>query len=118
MEIKTELLLRAICAYESNGESNFALRNLSFFGAENTIRRHIEKIEKEFIDGKPYIVKTNLNGMYSRYKINKVLECPEFIFADFELMYKCILLKLYNNIDIKYKIIKMYLHLDYFNIFL
>lgn len=99
MEIKSELLLRAICAYEFNGESNFALSNLSFFGAENTIRRNIEKIENELIDGKPLIVKTTVNGMYSRYQINKVLECPEFIFEDFDITYKCILLKLYNKID-------------------
>lgn len=98
MEIKSELLLRAICAYEFNGESNFALSNLSFFGTENTIRRNIEKIENELIDGKPYIVDITVNGMYSRYKINKVLECPEFIFEDFDLTYKCILLKLYNKI--------------------
>lgn len=98
MDRKLELLLRAICAYEVNGEANFALRNLDFFGSENTIRRNIEKIEQLVTeDGKPYIIQTNMNGCYSKFRINKVLECPEFIYdKSFPLMYKVILLALYN----------------------
>lgn len=100
MDKKLELLLRAICAYEIDGESNFSLKCLSFFGHENTIRRNIQKLEELREDGLPIILKTNLNGMYSKYKINKILECPEFIYEDkFELTYKCILLGLYDNID-------------------
>ena len=98
MDKKLELLLRAICAYEVNGEANFALRNLDFFGSENTIRRNIEKIEQLTTeDGKPYIVQINMNGCYSKFKINKVLECPEFIYdKSFPVTYKIILLSLYD----------------------
>lgn len=98
MDRKLELLLRAICAYEIGGEANFALRNLDFFGSENTIRRNIEKIEQLVTeDGKPYIIQTNMNGCYSKFRINKVLECPEFIYdKSFPVMYKVILLALYN----------------------
>ena len=100
MDKKLELLLRALCAYEIDGESNFSLKCLGWFGHENTVRRNIQKLEAITEDGKPLILKTNLNGMYSRYKINKVLDCPEFIYEDkFELTYKCILLGLYNNLD-------------------
>lgn len=98
MDKKLELLLRAICAYENEGEANFSLKCLGFFGHENTIRRNIQKIEEIIENGNPIILKTNLNGLYSRYKINKVLECPAFIYEEkFELTYKCILLGLYNN---------------------
>lgn len=98
MNKKLELLLRAICAYEMNGEANFALRNLDFFGSENTIRRNIEKIEQLVTeDGKPYIIQINMNGCYSKFKINKVLECPEFIYdKSFPVTYKIILLSLYD----------------------
>ena len=98
MDKKLELLLRAICAYEVNGEANFALRNLDFFGSENTIRRNIEKIEQLVTeDGKPYILQINMNGYYSKFKINKVLECPEFIYnKSFPVTYKIILLSLYD----------------------
>lgn len=98
MDKKLELLLRAICAYEVNGEANFALRNLDFFGSENTIRRNIEKIEQLTTeDGKPYIIQINMNGCYSKFKINKVLECPEFIYdKSFPVTYKIILLSLYD----------------------
>ena len=98
MDKKLELLLRAICAYEVNGEANFALRNLDFFGSENTIRRNIEKIEQLTTeDGKPYIIQTNVNGYYSKFKINKMLECPEFIYnKTFPVTYKIILLSLYD----------------------
>jgi hypothetical protein len=100
MDKKLELLLRAICAYEINGEANFNLKCLDFFGHENTVRRNIQKLEELEDNGLPLILKTNLNGMYSRYKINKVLDCPEFIYeSKFELTYKCILLALYNNIN-------------------
>lgn len=100
MDKKLELLLRALCAYEINGESNFSLGCLNWFGHENTVRRNIQKLEGISEDGLPIIIKTNLNGMYSRYRINKVLDCPEFIYEDkFELTYKCILLGLYNNLD-------------------
>lgn len=95
MDKKLELLLRA---YEVNGEANFALRNLDFFGSENTIRRNIEKIEQLITeDGKPYIIQTNMNGYYSKFKINNVLECPEFIYDKlFPVTYKIILLSLYD----------------------
>ena len=98
MDKKLELLLRAICAYEVNGEANFALRNLDFFGSENTIRRNIEKIEQLITeDGKPYIIQINMNGCYSKFKINKVLECPEFIYDKaLPVTYKIILLSLYD----------------------
>lgn len=98
MNKKLELLLRAICAYEVNGEANFALRNLDFFGSENTIRRNIEKIEQLTTeDGIPYIIQINMNGYYSKFKINKVLECPEFIYdKSFPVTYKIILLSLYD----------------------
>lgn len=98
MDKKLELLLRAICAYEVNGEANFALRNLDFFGSENTIRRNIEKIEQLVTeDGKPYILQINMNGYYSKFKINKILECPEFIYdKSFPVTYKIILLSLYD----------------------
>lgn len=98
MDKKLELLLRALCAYEINGEANFSLKCLEWFGHENTVRRNIQKLETITEDSVPVILKTNLNGMYSRYKINKVLDCPEFIYENrFELTYKCILLGLYNN---------------------
>ena len=98
MNKKLELLLRAICAYEVNGEANFALRNLDFFGSENTIRRNIEKIEQLTTEeGIPYIIQINMNGYYSKFKINKVLECPEFIYdKSFPVTYKIILLSLYD----------------------
>lgn len=100
MDKKLELLLRAICAYEIDGESNFSLKCFGWFGHENTIRRNIQKLEELSENGIPIILKTNLNGTYSRYKVNKILDCPEFIFLDeFELTYKCILLGLYNNYD-------------------
>ncbi len=98
MDKKLELLLRAICAYEVNGEANFALRCLDFFGSENTIRRNIERLENSITeDGKPILIKTNMNGLYSRYTVNKVLECPEFIYKDFPTQYKIILLSLYDK---------------------
>lgn len=97
MNKKLELLLRAICAYESEGEANFSLKCLDFFGSENTIRRNIERLENTLTeDNKPILVKTNMNGMYSRYKINKILECPKFIYDDFPVQYKIILLSLYD----------------------
>ena len=100
MDKKLELLLRALCAYEIDGEANFSLKCLDWFGHENTVRRNIQKLENIYEDGTPIILKTNLNGMYSRYKVNKVLDCPEFIYEDkFELTYKCILLGLYDNLD-------------------
>lgn len=98
MDKKLELLLRAICAYETNGEANFSLKCLNFFGSENTVRRNIERLENILTeDGKPMLIKTNLNGMYSRYKINKILDCPEFIYEDFPVQYKIILLSLYDK---------------------
>lgn len=100
MDKKLELLLRALCAYEIDGEANFSLKCFAWFGHENTVRRNIQKLESIYEDGTPIILKTNLNGMYSRYRISKVLDCPEFIYEDkFELTYKCILLGLYNNLD-------------------
>ena len=95
---KLELLLRAICAYEVNGEANFSMKCLDFFGSENTIRRNIEKLENLLTeDGKPILIKTNMNGMYSRYKLNKILICPEFVYKDFPVQYKIILLSLYDK---------------------
>lgn len=99
MDNKLELLLRAICAYEAEGEANFTLKSLDFFGHENTVRRNIDKLENLITeDGIPYIQKINLNGFCSRYKINKILDCPEFVFdKDLSLGYKLILLALYNK---------------------
>ena len=98
MDKKLELLLRAICAYEVNGEANFSMKCLDFFGSENTIRRNIERLENLLTeDGKPTLIKTNINGLYSRYKLNNVLSCPEFIYKDFPVQYKIILLSLYDK---------------------
>lgn len=100
MDKKLELLLRALCAYEIDGEANFSLKCLDFFGSESTIRRNIQKLEAMNENGIPIIEKTNLNGLFSRYTINKVLDCPEFIYKNgFDITYKCILLALYNNRD-------------------
>lgn len=88
--MKEELLLRAICAFENEGIADFKQADLSWFGAPNTVSRNIANLEK-----KGLIEKINLNGRYSRYKINKVLQCYKFIYnKEFNVTYKCILLGL------------------------
>jgi Fe2+ or Zn2+ uptake regulation protein len=88
--MKEELLLRAICAFENEGIADFKQADLSWFGTPNTVSRNISNLEKRGL-----IEKINLNGRYSRYKINKVLQCYKFIYnKEFNVTYKCILLGL------------------------
>lgn len=93
MDIKHELLFRAICAFEEGGEASFTAKDLSDFASANTITRYISVLEEELQGG---FQRINQNGSYPKFKIENPLECPEFIFKkEFELGYKCILLALF-----------------------
>lgn len=93
MDLKHELLFRAICAFEEGGEASFTAKDLSDFASANTITRYISALEEELQGG---FRRLNKNGSYPRFKIENPLECPEFIFKkEFEIGYKCILLALY-----------------------
>lgn len=92
MELKKELLLRAICAFQVNGIADFRFKDLKQFGSSNTISRNLEVLEQDKL-----IEKINLNGTYSRYKIYNILECPSFVYNDnLNITYKCLLLGIYN----------------------
>ena len=93
MDLKHELLFRAICAFEEGGEASFTAKDLVDVVSANTIGRYIPVIEEE-----GGFQRINKNGSYPRFKIENPLECPEFIFKkEFEIGYKCILLALYKN---------------------
>lgn len=93
MDLKHELLFRAICAFEEGGEASFTAKDLVDVVSANTIGRYIPVIEEE-----GGFQRINKNGSYPRFKIENPLECPEFIFKkEFEIGYKCILLALYKT---------------------
>lgn len=93
MDLKHELLFRAICAFEEGGEASFTAKDLADVVSANTISRYIPVIEEE-----GGFQRLNKNGSYPRFKIENPLECPEFIFKkEFEIGYKCILLALYKT---------------------
>lgn len=93
MDLKHELLFRAICAFEEEGEASFTAKDLVDVVSANTIGRYIPVIEEE-----GGFQRINKNGSYPRFKIDNPLECPEFIFKkEFEIGYKCILLALYKT---------------------
>lgn len=95
MDLKHELLFRAICAFEEGGEASFTAKDLIDFASANTISRYISTLEEELQGG---FQRLNKNGSYPRFKIEKPLECPEFIFKkEFEIGYKCILLALFKT---------------------
>ena len=93
MKLKVELLLRLLCAYEQDGIADFCYRYIKFYGNETTILDNLKKLIEL---GK--IEKINKNGLYSRYKINEYLDCPEFLFDEsIDIKYKVILLGLYKS---------------------
>ena len=95
MKLKVELLLRLLCAYEQDGIADFCYRYIKFYGNETTILDNLKKLIEL---GK--IEKINKNGLYSRYKINEYLECPEFLFDEsIDIRYKVVLLGLYKIRD-------------------
>lgn len=95
MDLKHELLFRAICAFEEEGEASFTAKDLIDFASANTITRYISVLEEELQGG---FRRLNKNGSYPRFKIENPLECPKFIFKkEFEIGYKCILLALFKN---------------------
>lgn len=83
-------------AYEDNG---ICYNNL---GSKNTIANNIKILEKENL-----LEKININGTY---RIFNPVNCPRFIFKDFTLMYKAILLQVYLRLNnLPEKITKTYL---------
>ena len=105
MTNKTLVLYYAICAYENNGIARFCYNNLDWYGSKNTIANNIKILEKENL-----LEKININGTYSRYRIFNPVNCPRFIFKDFTLMYKAILLQVYLRLNnLPEKITKTYL---------
>lgn len=105
MTNKTLVLYYAICAYEDNGIARFCYNNLDWYGSKNTIANNIKILEKENL-----LEKININGTYSRYRIFNPVNCPRFIFKDFTLMYKAILLQVYLRLNnLPEKITKTYL---------
>lgn len=105
MNLKQELLFRAICAYEHDGVANFSLKNLEFYGRDCTIRTNIKELVDEGL-----VENITINGLYSRYKIFNSLDCPKFIFnINFSLSYKTVLLAIYKLNEIPENLTPSYL---------
>ncbi len=93
MNLNQEIILRAICAFETNGYSHFILSNLnSVVKAEST-----KKIIKE-LETLNLIKDETSNGYAKKIKILQHLECPEFIFnKDLDIRMKKYLLTRYKE---------------------
>ena len=85
-----KIVLLAINAYEQNGEANFSLKELTTTGlGRHSIQEIIKKLETDKI-----LEKQTINGCYYKYKINTILQCPNFIFDErLQLKQKEILVK-------------------------
>ncbi len=93
MDIKSELILRAISAFNVNSTSEFTYKMLKPVASNESIRLELRKLEQDNI-----IENLGLNGFAFRFKLNLILECPSFIF-DERLGYiaKQNILQIYNN---------------------
>lgn len=93
MDIKSELILRAISAFNINCISEFTYKMLKSVASDESIRLELRKLEQDNI-----IENLGRNGFAFRYKLNSILDCPSFIF-DKRISYivKQNILQLYNN---------------------
>lgn len=74
MNIKHELVLRVLGAFNQNGYADFIYENLSDVSKNDffkTAFREMEDLE--------LIKDVTKNGYAKRIKLNKILECPDFI---------------------------------------
>ena len=93
MNIKQELILRTICAFESNGYAHFILSNL------NPVMKsdHLKGVFRELED-LGLIKDETTNGYAKKIKVLKYLECPDFIWReDLNLNLKKYLLTCYKE---------------------
>lgn len=75
MDIRQELILRVLSAFNKEGIAEFTYQMLEDVCNKETIRLTLRELEKMGI-----IEKLNKNGFAFKYKLNKILDCPDFLF--------------------------------------
>lgn len=75
MTEKNECIVRVLSAFTQGGISEFTYKMLEDVATKDTIRLILRDLEKDNI-----IEVLNKNGFAFKYKMNLILECPDFLF--------------------------------------
>lgn len=103
MDIRSELILRAVSAFQKEQIAEFTYQMLEDVCNREFVRGELKKLEQEGI-----IEKLNKNGFSFKFKLNIVLDCPEFLFnKTISVKNKQLLLELFNNHTEYYSITEM-----------
>lgn len=95
MDVKQKGMLMILSAYSVNGIANFNIKDLEVYCSHNVVTRILTELEEL-----GEIECLSKNGYLPRYKINSVLECPNYLFnTKLTLGDKTTLLKLQEIID-------------------
>lgn len=75
MNIRTELVYRAICSFYDDGYAYFTQELLN-----PAIKEYGFRYAKDLLIAEKAIEDCSINGYCRRFKIKDVVECPDFIF--------------------------------------
>lgn len=103
MDIRSELILRAISAFQKEQVAEFTYQMLEDVCNREFVRGELKKLEQDDV-----IEKLNKNGFSFKFKLNTILDCPEFIFnKTISVKNKQLLLELFNTPTEYYSITEM-----------
>lgn len=103
MDIRSELILRAISAFQKEQVAEFTYQMLEDVCNREFVRGELKKLEQDNV-----IEKLNKNGFSFKFKLNTILDCPEFIFnKTISVKNKQLLLELFNTPTEYYSITEM-----------
>lgn len=74
-ELKEEMILRILNAFNQNGYAIFTWKDLNIIGKNDYFKPVFKDLETE-----GEIENLTKNGFAQKYKLNKILDCPDFLF--------------------------------------